>query len=102
MQTRKHSTYESAIKTAIGVGYAIPINYVLIHQVTWSDPWLQSVVITVIFTVLSFTLNLALRRIFNAITVRHWIRETQEYPSNSGDDILDVYRDYNEKMLGKK
>lgn len=88
MQTRRHSLYESLITTGIGMGYAIPLNYVMIHKMVWPDPWTQAIVMTILFTILSIVLKYILRRVFNAITVRHWMREVREYPKDSGDDFL--------------
>lgn len=80
MQTRKHSLLESLITTLIGMGYAVPLNYVMIHMMTWSDPWTQAFVMTVVFTIASIILKYVIRRIFNAITIREILGQQSGYP----------------------
>lgn len=62
------------------MAYAIPLNYVMIHKVIWSDPWIQAVVMTVLFTILSICLKYIMRRIFNEITARQFMHEVRQYP----------------------
>lgn len=69
-QTRKRSAAEAAIVTMIGMGYAVPINYLFI-QLTFADPWTKAVLLTALFTVLSFFLKFFARRFFNWLDERH-------------------------------
>jgi hypothetical protein len=89
MQTRRHSFYESVVKVSFGLCYSIPLNYVLINKVQWSDPWTQSVAITLLFTILSISFSYVWRRIFNWLTIRDYLRQLEEYPHDrTGDDHL--------------
>lgn len=86
MQSRRHSFYESILTTAIGMTYAIPLNYVMINKMTWHNPWTQSVVMVVTFTILSILLKYVMRRIFNAITTRQFLRELEDFPQCYPED----------------
>lgn len=63
-QSKKRSAIESGIVTGIGLSYAVPLNYLFIQHVTMLDPWLRAVVLTALFTVLSFILKYGARRFF--------------------------------------
>jgi len=89
MQSKKHSLFESLVVTLIGMGYAVPLNYVMIHMMSWPDPWTQATVMTIVFTVASIILKYVSRRIFNAITVREFYSQVEKFPSHIPDDYTD-------------
>lgn len=65
MQSRKRSLIEASVITVLGMSYAVPLNYVMIHQMTWSDPWVQSFWMVVVFMVISLAFKYCIRRYFN-------------------------------------
>lgn len=65
-QSRRRSAIESAAVTAIGLGYAVPVNYLFIrHSSLIPDPWLRAIILTGLLTLLSFMLKFFSRRFFN-------------------------------------
>lgn len=71
MQSKKRSLVESIVAVIIGMAYAVPLNYAMINHMTWSSPLMQSVSITVLFTIISLTLKYVLRRTFNWLDVKY-------------------------------
>lgn len=65
MQTKFRSFIESVAYTALGLAYAIPLNWVMLTKVKWPDYWTQAITMTLIFTVLGVGFKYATRRIFN-------------------------------------
>ena len=92
MQTRKRSAIESFVMIILGMGYAIPLNYVMIHKMTWATPWTQAFWITFWFTVLSFVFKYSVRRFFNWFDHKHppATISSDAIVSKDGKMIIDV------------
>lgn len=70
MQSKKRSLIETVTLTAMGIAYAIPLNYVML-QVKWPDLWTQSVVMVIVFTIMSIIVKYSGRRFFNWLDIKY-------------------------------
>jgi hypothetical protein len=78
MQSRKRSVAESVLLTALGIGYAIPLNWYMNTQLIWSSHWAQAFWVTFWFTCISFALKYAVRRAFNYLDERYPEKPSQK------------------------
>jgi len=65
MQSKRRSLIESISMTALGMSYAVPLNYYMINAMKWSSAWSQAFWMTVWFVVISIALKYYVRRLFN-------------------------------------
>lgn len=70
-QSRTRSAWEAFTVTAMGIGYAVPLNHAFMEHLLWVEPWLRATLLTATFTVLGFLQKYLLRRLFNWIDERY-------------------------------